>query len=120
MVLVCTMRDARNGVAKQLSDEESRAVYTHCYGHSLNLAAADSIKNSKIMKDALDVTYEVSKLIKFSPKSDVMFEKLKDNIIPDTPGFRVLCPTRWTVRASSLKSVLDNYSFTRVMGASQR
>ena len=115
-----TTGGARNGVAKQLSDEESRAVYTHCYGHSLNLAATDSIKNSKIMKDALGVTYEVSKLIKFSPKSDVMFEKLKDNIIPDTPGFRVLCPKHWTVRASSLKSVLDNYSFTRVMGASQR
>ena len=118
MVLVRTMRGARNGVAKQLSDEESRAVYTHFYGHSLNLA--ESIKNSKTMKDALDVTYEVSKLIKFSPKRDVMFEKLKDNIIPDTPGFQVLCPTRWTVRASSLKSILDNYSFTRVMGASQR
>ena len=50
-MLVCTMRGARNGVAKQLSDEESRAVCTHCYGHLLNLAAADSIKNSKIMKD---------------------------------------------------------------------
>lgn len=58
------MRGARNGVEKQLSDKESRAVYIHCYGHALNLAAADSIKNSKVMKDALNVTYEVSKLIK--------------------------------------------------------
>ena len=49
-----TMRGARNGVAKQLNDEESRAVYIHCYGHALSLAAGDSIKNSKIMKDALD------------------------------------------------------------------
>ena len=104
-----TMRGARNGVAKQLNDEESRAVYIHCYGHALSLAAGDSIKNSKIMKDALDITFEVSKLIKFSPKRDVMFEKLKDTIAPDTPGFRVLCPTRWTVRVNSLKSVLDNY-----------
>lgn len=62
---VSTMRGARNGVAKQLSDEESRAVYIHCYGHVLNLAAANSIKDSKIMKDALDVTYEVLKLINF-------------------------------------------------------
>ena len=89
-----TMRGARNGVAKQLNDEESRAVYIHCYGHASSLAAGDSIKNSKIMKDALDITFEVSKLIKFSPKRDVMFEKLKDTIAPDTPGFRVLCPTQ--------------------------
>ena len=34
---------------------------------------------------------------------------LKQNLEPDTPGFRVLCPTRWTVRANSLKSVIDNY-----------
>ena len=104
------MRGARNGVAKQLNDEESRAVYIHCYGHALSLAAGDSIKNSKTMKDALDITFEVSRLIKFSPKRDVMFEKLKDAIAPDTPGFRVLCITHWTVRANTLKSVLDNYA----------
>ena len=39
-----------------------------------------------------------------------MFENLKSKLAPDTPGFRVLCPTRWTVRANSLQSVLDNYS----------
>ena len=26
------------------------------------------------------------------------------------PGVRVLCPTRWTVRAASLKSILDNFA----------
>ncbi len=28
---------------------------------------------------------------------------------PDTPGVRVHCPTRWTVRADSLKSILGNF-----------
>ena len=28
----------------------------------------------------------------------------------DTPGIRVLCPTRWTVRADSMKSIVDNYN----------
>ena len=27
----------------------------------------------------------------------------------DTPGVRTLCPTRWTVRAESLSSILANY-----------
>ena len=87
-----------------MNDEENRTGYIHCYGHVLNSAAADSIKNLKTMKDALDVhvTYEVSRLIKFSSKRDVTFEKLKDDIAPATPGFQVLCPTCWTVRASSL------------------
>ena len=104
------MAGTRNGVATQLRDEENRAVFLQCYGHALNLAVGDSVKNSKLLKDALEITFEVSKLVKFSPKRDVMFEKLKDKLAPDTPGFRVLCPTRWTVRANSLQSVLDNYS----------
>ena len=61
------------------------------------------------MRDALDTTYEMSKLVKFSRKRDSLLEKLKQELAPDTPGFRTLCPTRWTVRADSLQSVLDNY-----------
>ena len=57
-------------VAKSIMDEEPRAVYTHCYGHSLNLAASDAIRNSKLMKDALDTTHEITKLIKFSPRRE--------------------------------------------------
>ena len=87
-----TMSGAKTGVAKQLSDEERRAIYIHCDGHALNLATGDSVKKSKLMKDALDTTFEVSKLIKYSPKRDVKFGKLKENLAPGNPGFRVLCP----------------------------
>ena len=44
-----TMSGTRSGVAKSIMDEEPRAVYTHCYCHSLNLAANDAIRNSKLM-----------------------------------------------------------------------
>ena len=103
------MKGGNTGVAKQLLDEEPRALYTHCYGHALNLAVGDAVKHCKVMKDALDTTYEVSKLVKYSPKRDTALQKLKESLAPDTPGFRTLCPTRWTVRADSLKSVIDNY-----------
>ena len=46
--------------------------------------------------------------MKFSPKRDAQLEKLKADLVPDSPGFRVLCPTRWTIRAASLRSVIDN------------
>ena len=105
-----SMTGSKTGVASQILSVEPRALYTHCYGHSLNLAVCDTIKNRKIARDALDTTFEVSKLIKFSPKRHVLFEQLKKELAPDTPGFRVLCPTRWTVRTESLRSVLDNYT----------
>ena len=101
------MAEVRNGVAAQMCIEEPRALYSHCYGHALNLAASDAIKKNKILRDVLDTVFEITKLLKFS--RDALFDKLKQEIAPGTPGFRILCPTRWTVQAVSLKSVLDNY-----------
>ena len=39
-----------------------------------------------------------------------MFSRLKEELFFGNSGFRVLCPTRWIVRAESLKSVLDKWS----------
>ena len=103
------MSGLRNGVVTQIQTMEPKAIYTHCYGHALNLAAGDTIKKCLVLKKALDITFEMSKLIKHSPKRDALFTKLKEELQPELPGMRVLCPTRWTVRADSLKSVLDNY-----------
>ena len=103
------MSGAKGGMAKLINDDEPRAVYTHCYGHALNLSVGDTVKQCKVMRSALDTVYEISRLIKKSPKRDASFQKLKQELAPDTPGFRVICPTRWTVRAASLQSVLDNY-----------
>ena len=45
----------------------------------------------------------------YLPKIGTLFDKFKQELAPDTPGFRVLCPTRWTVRANSLQSAIDNW-----------
>ena len=63
-----TMSGPKKGVAKVISDEQPKAIYTHCYGHALNLSVGDTIKHCKILKDALDIVFEVSKLIKYYPK----------------------------------------------------
>ena len=89
----------KSGVATKLLKEEPKALYTHCYGHALNLACADTIKQIKVMKDALDTTHEITKLIKKSPRRDRCFEKIKNEMAPDSAGIRMLCPTRWTVKA---------------------
>ena len=104
------MSGIKNGVATQICKEEPWAVCTHCYDHSLNFAAADVIKQSKVMKSALATTHEVTKLIKYSPRRDALFQNLKSGIAPDTLGIRVLCPTRWTVWANLLASILSNYT----------
>lgn len=104
------MAGCRSGVAKIILDEEPRALFTHCYGHALNLACSDTIKKCMCLNDALSTTHEITKLIKNSPQRDACFQRLKASIAPTTPGIRILCPTRWTVKADTLQSILDNYT----------
>lgn len=105
-----TMKGPKSGVVTQILKDEARALCIHCYGHSLNLAVGDTVKQYKLLQDTLDTTFEVSNLVRFSPKCGAQFEKLIADLAPDSPELCVLCPTRWTVRATSLKSVLDNYT----------
>ena len=60
------MSGANSGMATQIKVEEPRAFFSHCYGHFLQLAVGDMVKEVKNLKDALDTT-EISKLLKFSP-----------------------------------------------------
>ena len=62
----------------QIKAEELRAIFSHCYGHSLQLAVGDMIKEVKNLKDALDTTSKISKLLKVSPKREALFKKLKE------------------------------------------
>ena len=62
------------------------------------------------MKDAVDTTFELSKLLKYSANRKAEFLRLKEELAPNDPGFRTLCPTRWTVRSKSLSSVRQNNS----------
>ena len=54
----------RTGVAMAIQQQEPQALYTHCYGYTLNLAVQDSVKNNAILRDTLDTVEEMTKLIK--------------------------------------------------------
>ena len=96
-------------VAAEIQSIEPRALYLHCYGHSLNLAVSDTMKQVKLMAHALDHCLEICNLLKYSPRRDAIFRRIKDEITPQVPGLRTLCPTRWTVCAAALKSIVQNY-----------
>ena len=91
------MAGVRNGVATQNLAVEPRELYTHCYGHSLNLACQDTIREIKVLFEAIDMTFELSKLLKYSSKSNATYREMEEELSSGKPGFRTLCPTRWTV-----------------------
>jgi hypothetical protein len=84
---------------------------TSSLGYALNLAVGDAMKQNKVCRDALDT---VSKLIRFSPKRNDAFNRIKvENLAEEesgtSHGIQSFCPTRWTVRGDVIESILDNY-----------
>ena len=62
------------------------------------------------MKEALNFSMEVIQLIKYSPKRQVVFERVQgEGNDSQKPGIRTLCPTRWTVHTTAMQRILDNY-----------
>ncbi len=70
------------------------------------------MKQSSICCEALESAYEITKLIKYSPKRNAQFNKLASEHEDDerSAGIRKFCPTRWTARGTSINSVLENYN----------
>ena len=81
------MAGSRGGVATQILQAESRAVYTHCYGHAhaLNLAYSDTVKQCKVMRSALDIVHEITKVVKTSPCRQANLERLKQQLVIESP-----------------------------------
>ena len=56
------MYGIKNGVSNKILSENPKAFFTHSFGHALNLAVGDMVKNVRFFKD-MDRTYEISNLI---------------------------------------------------------
>ena len=56
--------------------DEKNCLFLHCY--SLNPAVRDTIKKIPLLKDMLDMAYEITKLTK-SPKREAEFHRKQHN-----------------------------------------
>lgn len=88
------MSGKHNGLKTLFLQDNRKALYLHCYAHSLQLAVQDSVKSSEIVSDAIDICHETAKLIRNSPRRTANFAKLKEEIKESSVGIRQLCPTR--------------------------
>ena len=48
------------------------------------------------------------KLVKKSPRCDSTLQNIRQELSSEGPGIRVLCPTRWTVHANALHSIMKH------------
>ena len=60
-----------------MKKECDRALYVHCLAHSLNLSVT---KQCEIIRNALDLIFELVQLIKSSPKRLSLFDRMRKDI----------------------------------------
>lgn len=106
------MSGVRNGVQALVKVETSQALYVHCLAHNLNLCLKDVTNTCELVRNVMDFIYNLVQLMRFSPKRLSMFNSLRKDIAlqtgDTTPALRMLCPTRWTVRHTSINSIVQN------------
>ena len=95
-------------VAKEIQSIEPRTLYLHCYGHSLNLAVSNTLKNIKCLSDTLDHSLEICKLWKYSPRRDAIIHKLHQELSPQVSGVRFYRPNN----LQELTTCYDSYNLS--------
>ncbi|CAF1986437.1 unnamed protein product [Rotaria magnacalcarata] len=107
-----TMAGHASGVSTRITSLCKKAFYTHCNAHSLDLALQDLTRTSLSVSIALNMTNDIVNFMRESPKRLNLLDTLSglDSYTKLTP----LCPTRWTVRSSSLNVLLINYSLVKM------
>ena len=98
-----------SGVQAGISFQYRKAIYIHCFCHSLNLAVQDASRHIPLISSTLDVIQELSNLIRFSPKRKALLEQMRHDFGMESSSLRPLCPTRWTVKHKAFESVQRNY-----------
>ena len=108
------MSGIRSGVQALVKKECDRALYVHCLAHSLNLSVQEVSRSIDLVRNVLNLIFELGKLIKFSPKRNTLFNTLSKQLAINSGeavgmSLRTLCPTRCTVRHTAIESILRNY-----------
>lgn len=113
------MSGAKNGVQALVKSESSQALYVHCLGHCLNLCLKDVTNTCELVRNVMDFIYNLFQLIRFSPKRLSLFDSLRKDVALNsgetTPSLRMLCPTRWVVRHTSIDSIVKNYQILQTV-----
>jgi len=104
-----TMAGRESGVAKRIQQVESRAVFVHCAAHSMNLAIQDAATAVPIIRDCLSLVHELVIFFRNSPTRSRVLQNVPLPSDSNVASLKPLCPTRWSVRAASIASVLKNY-----------
>ena len=71
------MSGKEKGLAARMKEYAPMAIYVHCYGHLLNLALQDTMKEVVPLRNALGTIQSLYNFLEASPKRHAFFGDIK-------------------------------------------
>lgn len=97
-----------SGVQARFKNVEARALYVHCSAHTINLVVQDAFQKISEVRDFLAIIKDLINFIRRSPKRLNLFKCLQSED-GSSQSLRPFCPTRWCLRVTALKSIMNNF-----------
>ena len=99
------MSGKEKGLAGRMKECAPMAIYVHCYGHVLNLALQDTMKEVVPLRNALGTIQSLYNFLEASPKRHALFGDIKVENEHLALTLKSLSITRWSCRWEAVKSV---------------
>lgn len=103
-----------NGVSALILKQQPKAIFVHCAAHCLDLAVHDLTGSCFVIGNSMSFIKEIIDFVRRSPKRLAILQKISNEATMSKANLTQLCPTRWTMRAESYSSLLNNYQLGRV------
>ena len=99
------------GASTRIRSMCKKVLYVHCITHSLDLALQDLIRTPSSISIALNMTNDTANFMIGSPKRLSLLDVISG--LNSYVKLKPLCPTGWTVHATSMSVLMINYSLVK-------
>ena len=104
-----SMSGQYTGCQALVKQKNPLALYVHCGAHCINLVMETVATCNPLLRDAIQWVHEVGTMMSQSGKFKAAFVRNVSELHENIRMLRPLCPTRWVVRVSAIRSLLAQY-----------
>ncbi|XP_020899640.2 52 kDa repressor of the inhibitor of the protein kinase [Exaiptasia diaphana] len=104
------MPSSLRGTQAFIKEKSSKAVFTHCNAHCLNLVIVHSCE-IQMIRNMIGTLNEICLFFKYSPKRNLLLQAVINNVRPETRRSNLisLCKTRWVERHEAFEVFYSLY-----------
>ncbi len=108
------MSGVYNGCQAIISEHQHLALYTHCGSHCTNLIAEKMCSVVPLVQNSMQIVKEIGAVFSASITCRATCSTIAHSSdltnMSTVKKIRPLCPTRWLVRVSAIRNILEQYA----------